>query len=232
MPFANSTFLSNIIELFMILHDPFPHNSPDHPLKNKRSSFMTKPELKIVLLGETEVGKTTIISRFSHPEGMTVSPSPTVGACFTSQSVAVDEEEVLLKIWDTAGQERFRALTPMYYRGAHVAILVFAVDAPETFSKLAYWLEAVRKDPNNNPAIIIAGNKTDLPRKVTDEEGESFARNAEAAYLSCSAKLGQGITELFHHATALAVESKLRPLSDEPAVIEVKTVRKKKPCCK
>jgi Ras-related protein Rab-5C len=193
---------------------------------------MTKPEVKLVFLGETEVGKTTIISSFSHPDSPMVAPSPTVGACFTSQSVAVDEVEVLLKIWDTAGQERFRALSPMYYRGAHVAIVVFAVDAPDTFSKLAFWLDALRKDTTTSPEIIIAGNKIDLPRKVTDEDGEKFAQQADATYLSCSAKTHEGITELFHHATALAVKSKLVHSSDFPAIIDVKTVRKKKPCCK
>jgi Ras-related protein Rab-5C len=192
---------------------------------------MTRPEVKLVLLGETQVCKTTIISSFAQPDLPFPEHQPTIGACLTSQTVAVDGVEILLKIWDTAGQERFRALTPMYYRGAHVALLVFAVDIPESLTKLTYWLEALRRDTQTMPAIIIVKNKIDL-QKVGSEEGEKFAQDVDATYFECSAKTRTGITELFHLATALAVESKLRQKTDLPAVIEVKTVRKKRRCCK
>jgi small GTP-binding protein len=194
---------------------------------------MTNPEVKLVFLGETQVGKTSIISAFSQPDGPMAQPTATVGACLTTQIVAVDGVEVRLKIWDTAGQERFRALAPMYYRDAHVAVLVFAVDVPESLAKLRFWLGALRKDTQTSPAIMIVGNKIDLPRKVLSDEGEAFAQGFEAPYYECSATLKTGVTELFHLATALAVDAKRKHQTDIPIVVEVRTVqKKKKKCCK
>jgi Ras-related protein Rab-5C len=194
---------------------------------------MANPEVKLVFLGETQVGKTSIISSFLEP-GIIPNPNPTVGACFATQLLLVDDVEVKLKIWDTAGQERFRALTPMYYRGAHVAILVFAVDAPDTLRKLATWLADLERDTEDMPALIIAGNKIDLQRRVSGEEGERFAQEVGATYFESSAKTRSGITELFHLATTLAVEAKRRAKMDIPAVVEVKVIRnkKKRRCCK
>jgi small GTP-binding protein len=193
---------------------------------------MTKPEVKLVFLGETQVGKTTIISAFSQPDGPTPAHTPTVGACLATETVSVDGVEVLLKIWDTAGQERFRALAPMYYRGAHVAVLVFAVDVPDSLTKLSFWLNALRKDTQTNPAIIIAGNKIDLPRKVSLEEGEAFAERMEATYVECSAKLRNGVPELFNLATTVAIGAQFKAREEQFAGVEVKAVRKKKGCCK
>jgi Ras-related protein Rab-5C len=192
---------------------------------------MANPEVKLVFLGESLVGKTSIIASFLQP-GIIPNPSPTVGACFATQQLLVDGVEVKLKIWDTAGQERFRALTPMYYRGAHVAILVFAVDTPDTLTKLTSWLADLERDTKEMPAVIIAANKIDLDRNVTGEQGEKFAQDVGATYFECSAKTQLGITELFHLATTLAVESKRRAKMDIPAVVEVKVLRKKKRCCK
>jgi Ras-related protein Rab-5C len=193
---------------------------------------MMNPEVKLVFLGDTQAGKTTIISAFSQPDVPVAHPTATVGASLTTQLVAVDGVEVRLKIWDTAGQERFRALAPMYYRDAHVAVLVFAVDVPESLAKLRSWLGALRKDAKTSPAILIVGNKIDLPRKVLCDEGEAFAQVAEATYFECSATLKKGVTELFHLATALAVGAKWKNQTHIPMVVEVKAVKKKQiKCC-
>jgi Ras-related protein Rab-5C len=194
---------------------------------------MASPEVKLVFLGETQVGKTSIISSFLQPD-VIPNPNPTVGARFATQLLLVDGVKVKLKIWDTAGQERFRALTPMYYRRAHVAILVFAVDAPDSLRKLTTWLADLERDTKEMPAVIITGNKIDLARKVSGDEGEKFAQDVGATYFESSAKTRLGITELFHLATTLAIESKRRAKMDLPAVVEVKVIRNKKKgrCCK
>ena len=177
---------------------------------------MTDTELKVVFLGESTVGKTSIISAFSHntfiPE-----QTPTIGACFSLQRVKVKDTYVKVKIWDTAGQERFRALTPIYYRDAQAAILVYAVDARDTFDKLDSWLADLKRETVEMPPVIIVGNKTDLDRSVTMKEAEAFAENVGATYMETSAKTNDGIQDLLCSAALLAVDSlKI----GEPTVVE------------
>jgi small GTP-binding protein len=157
---------------------------------------MIARDAKVVFLGESTVGKTSIVSCFSD-DGFSPEQSPTIGACFSLHEVSVGDVKVKLKVWDTAGQERFRGLAPMYYRDAHVAILVYAVDVRETLEKLSFWIEKLRSETASPPALIIVGNKTDLDREVAYDEGQNIANGAGATYCECSAKSETGISELF-----------------------------------
>ncbi|OHT11688.1 Ras-related protein Rab-5C [Tritrichomonas foetus] len=192
-------------------------------------------DIKLVFLGESTVGKTSIIACFSQGE-FAPDQTSTIGACFSMKKVIVDNEEVKLKIWDTAGQERFRALTPMYYRDAQIAILVYSVDATDTFHKLKKWVEDLKRDTKVMPPLIIAGNKIDLERKVSTEAGEKFAESVGAVFMECSAKAKIGIDELFAAAASMARRD-TRVIHEESSKLAQEIMGETKPqkkssCCK
>ena len=167
---------------------------------------MLATDIKVVFLGESTVGKTSIISCFAQGE-FNQEQTSTIGACFTMKKIILDDKtEIKLKIWDTAGQERFRALTPMYYRDADVAILVFAVDDKDSFEKLQRWIDDLSRDIKIMPPLIIVGNKIDLfeQRKISSDDAEKFAESVSATFLECSAKSKEGIEEIFTTAGELA----------------------------
>ncbi|KAI8077355.1 ras-related protein rab-21-like protein [Gilbertella persicaria] len=128
---------------------------------------MNTLEAKVVILGRTGVGKTSVALRYVKN---TFSPngSSTIGAAFMAKKLTVDDCSVRLQIWDTAGQERFRSMAPMYYRGASAAILVYDITSEESFTELMSWMEELKKNMSENLLIHIVGNKIDLEseRKV------------------------------------------------------------------
>ncbi|KAH0793973.1 small GTP-binding protein [Histomonas meleagridis] len=153
---------------------------------------------KIVLLGATSVGKTSIICRAVSDEFDADMPA-TIGACYTAKQIELEKVNVNLQIWDTAGQERFRTLAPMYYRGSIVALLVFSVIDEASLTDVKNWAQEMKSQTDEMPTIFVIGNKMDLveERTVTTEQGESVAKELGACYYEVSAKSGRGIEELF-----------------------------------
>ncbi|XP_078043736.1 ras-related protein Rab-18-B [Augochlora pura] len=150
--------------------------------------------LKLLILGESDVGKSSIILSFTEgcfQENLQV----TVGIDCKTKRITVDGNTVTLAIWDTAGQERFRTLTPNYYRDGQGAILVYDVTNKTSFQKLELWLEELTTYCNKTDIVkIVIGNKIDLPnRVVTTEEGLRFARRHQMMYIESSAKTQDGI---------------------------------------
>jgi small GTP-binding protein len=190
--------------------------------------------VKVVFLGDSGVGKTTIISSFSRNDFISTTAS-TIGAAFSQRTVVVDSDPVTLKIWDTAGQERFRSLTPMYYRDAEVAVLVFAVNDTESFDGLQAWMEDLHRETTHMPSLIVVGNKTDLPRDIEPPQGEAFADQVHGSYIECSAKTKTGIDALFLLAGTQAIEKRalIRGGSDfSQEVIRLEPVKRQKgKCC-
>ncbi|KAH8548802.1 ras-like GTP-binding protein RYL2 [Umbelopsis sp. PMI_123] len=121
-------------------------------------------EAKVVILGSTGVGKTSMVVRYVQK---TFSPNgtSTIGASFMTKKLSVDNCKVRLQIWDTAGQERFRAMAPMYYRGAHAAILVYDITSEESFQDMNSWVEELKKNMTEDLVIHVVGNKLDLASK-------------------------------------------------------------------
>jgi small GTP-binding protein len=187
-------------------------------------------EAKVVFLGESGVGKTTIISVFAHDE-YSEEHAPTIGAHFSLQRMKLGDDEIRLKIWDTAGQERFRALTPMYYRDSHVAVLVFSVDQQESFDGLASWIEALKRDTQSMPALIIVGNKVDLEPVVSAKTCEAFAEENGATYAECSALTKKGIEELFVLIAQNGMKAKSSKVEDEGHVQQITGTKKQKSGC-
>ena len=142
--------------------------------------------LKVVLVGDTKVGKSCILSRFVQGTFDRSMPA-TIGAAFLTKVIG----NVRLQLWDTAGQEKFRSLAPMYYRSANVAILFFDLTNLESFQALNQWATELEEKIMGEIKLFLVGNKVDLvdDRKVTQEEADEFCKNHNMVqYYETSAK--------------------------------------------
>jgi small GTP-binding protein len=158
---------------------------------------MGDQEVKVVLIGSSSVGKTCIVQRATSGfcDGDTL---PTLGTSYTSKSVQFGKNRCQLQIWDTAGQERYRGITPMYFRGAHAAIIVYAINDRDSFDEVDGWVDTFQAS-TQDATIFIVGNKVDLEseRAVTEREGREKALEINAFFTEVSALTGVGIEELF-----------------------------------
>ncbi|KAF7820162.1 ras-related protein RABF1 [Senna tora] len=162
-----------------------------HDAKNLR--------VKLVLLGDSGVGKSCIVLRFVRGQFDPTS-KVTVGASFLSQTIALqDSTTVKFEIWDTAGQERYASLAPLYYRGAAVAVVVYDITSPESFNKAQYWVKELQKHGSSDIVMALVGNKADLneQRKVPVQDGIDYAEKNGMFFIETSAKTADNINELF-----------------------------------
>ncbi|KIY48279.1 GTPase [Fistulina hepatica ATCC 64428] len=131
---------------------------------------------KVVLIGDSGVGKSNLLSRFTRNEFNLESKS-TIGVEFATRSISVDGKTVKAQIWDTAGQERYRAITSAYYRGAVGALLVYDIAKHATYVNVTRWLKELRDHADSNIVIMLVGNKSDLKhlRAVPTDEAKAFS---------------------------------------------------------
>jgi len=143
---------------------------------------------KVVLIGDSGVGKSNLLSRFTRNEFCLESKS-TIGVEFATRTLQVEGKTVKAQIWDTAGQERYRAITSAYYRGALGALLVYDVTKPTTFENVSRWLKELRDHADSNIVIMLIGNKTDLKhlRAVSTEDAQTFAEKEGLSFIETSA---------------------------------------------
>ncbi|CAH1780410.1 unnamed protein product [Owenia fusiformis] len=195
---------------------------------------MALREVKVCLLGESGVGKSSIVQRFVHD---TFKPAleSTIGASFMSKTLTVDEKTYKYQIWDTAGQEKYRALAPMYYRGAAAAVIVYDVTNESSFGVLKDWIKELQRHGPQEIVIAIAGNKCDLAdlREVQYKDALAYAEQTNAIFVETSAKNATNVSEMF--------EAICRKLPDEDFLqssvnndrINLKgtATTKKKKCC-
>ena len=158
--------------------------------------------VKVVLLGETGVGKTCIISRFVNNlyDDKTTSNLTPAFTTKTMKFARLNGKEIRFDLWDTAGQERFRAVTKSLYRDAKVIILVYDITEKETFNEVKdYWYEQIKLNSANDVILGLAGNKCDLYENevITEEEGKELAKEMGAIFKLTSSKEKVGINELF-----------------------------------
>lgn len=165
---------------------------------------------KIVLLGEGCVGKTSLVLRYVEDK-FNDRHITTLQASFLTKRVNLNGKRVNLSIWDTAGQERFHALGPIYYRESHGAVLVYDITDQDSFQKVKNWVRELRRMLGDDICLVIAGNKTDLERErhVSLEEAETYAREVGALHFLTSAKLNQGVEELFLELTRRMLQTAL-----------------------
>ncbi|XP_041014866.1 ras-related protein RABA2a [Juglans microcarpa x Juglans regia] len=199
---------------------------------------------KVVLIGDSGVGKSNLLSRFTRNEFCLESKS-TIGVEFATRTLQVEGKTVKAQIWDTAGQERYRAITSAYYRGALGALLVYDVTKPTTFENVSRWLKELRDHADSNIVIMLIGNKTDLKhlRAVATEDAQGYAEKEGLSFIETSALEATNVEKAFQ--TILAeiyrIISKKSLSSDEPAPANIKEGKTivvggsesptKKPCC-
>jgi len=143
---------------------------------------------KVVLIGDSGVGKSNLLSRFTRNEFNLESKS-TIGVEFATRSIEVEGKTIKAQIWDTAGQERYRAITAAYYRGAVGALLVYDIAKHTTYENVERWLKELRDHADNNIVIMLVGNKSDLRhlRAVPTEEARSYAERNNLSFIETSA---------------------------------------------
>uniref|UniRef100_A0A0W0G2S5 Putative chondroitin AC/alginate lyase n=1 Tax=Moniliophthora roreri TaxID=221103 RepID=A0A0W0G2S5_MONRR len=147
-------------------------------------------QVKLVLLGEAAVGKSSVVLRFVSNE-FQPNKEPTIGAAFLTQKCRLEDRVLRYEIWDTAGQERFHSLAPMYYRNAQAAVVVYDVTKASSLEKAKSWVKELQRQANPNIVIALAGNK--VPR----EEAQAYATEAGLLFFETSAKTGEGIVDVF-----------------------------------
>ncbi|KAM0989522.1 hypothetical protein ACFX15_012944 [Malus domestica] len=143
---------------------------------------------KIVIIGDSAVGKSNLLSRYSRNE-FNAHSKATIGVEFQAQSMQIDGKEVKAQIWDTAGQERFRAVTSAYYRGAVGALIVYDITLKTTFESVGRWLDELKTHSDTTVAMMLVGNKCDLEniRAVSVEDGRSLAEAEGLFFMETSA---------------------------------------------
>ncbi|XP_013146097.1 PREDICTED: ras-related protein Rab-37 isoform X1 [Papilio polytes] len=203
---------------------PSPTGYPDYrpPTETPRSLLDEDlPIHKTILLGDSGVGKTSLLVQFETGKFQPGNFSATVGIGFTNKVVTVDGVKVKLQIWDTAGQERFRSVTHAYYRDAHALLLLYDVTNKTSFDNIRAWLGEIREYAQDDVVIMLLGNKSDsgLERAVRREEGQRLAREYQVAFMETSAKTGLNVEAAFGH-VARALVAKANPV--DPARLAVR----------
>ena len=178
--------------------------------------------IKIILIGDEGVGKTSIISRYKNDTSIE-NMETSLGASFCGKKIQIGDKTVLINIWDTAGQEKYHSISISFYRDAKIVCLVYDITNQDSYVNLKEkWLKDVQNYGEKNTILAVVGNKSDLYLKeqVNEEEAEKFADEKNAIFMLTSAQSGVGINKLFD---TLAIEY----LSTElyPKIKEIKAER-------
>jgi len=189
---------------------------------------------KLVVLGESGVGKTSLLVRYVEGK-FTIATKSTIGSDFLSKEIEIDGKPVALQIWDTAGQERFQGLGTSFYRGADGVMFVFDVTRRKTFEELGAWKKAfliqIGQEGNEDFPIIIIANKVDLDnREVTKREIQQWCQSQNLSFIETSAKESINVEKAFADLTRQVI-------AKAPEVVKIETVdlsnkeKKKGGCC-
>jgi small GTP-binding protein len=198
------------------------------------------PSFKVVVVGTSGVGKSSIIRRLVQND-FREGGAPTCGADFHTYSCAAGADTVRLQIWDTAGQERFRAISRSYFRNAVGAILVYDITSAASFDEVADWLAELHALALPNAHVLLVGNKSDLEaaRQVGQGQVREFAERNHIEALETSARSGRGVREAFARLAlevfARVARSEIRPLAPvkgmRVAELTAPPPGKRKGCC-
>ena len=169
--------------------------------------------VKLLLIGESSVGKSCLLLRFSEDK-FTDDFLPTIGIDFKVRHTVINDRKVKLQVWDTAGQEKFRTITKAYYRGAQGMLLVFDVTNWDSFDKVRNWMTSIQENTTDPVTIYLVGNKCDVPfpkgeeeeeegkqerpvRRITQEKAQELAREFNVEYFETSARDGTNVESTF-----------------------------------
>eukprot|EP00164_Ancoracysta_twista_P004201 GFYU01005653.1.p1 GENE.GFYU01005653.1~~GFYU01005653.1.p1 ORF type:complete len:205 (-),score=38.29 GFYU01005653.1:36-650(-) len=196
------------------------------------------PHLKVVLLGAHNVGKSSLVERFTK-DNFTDNKPMTVGAAFTAKPMTVDGQTLTVGVWDTAGTERFESMARIYYRSAQCAIVCYDVANKASFDKLKFWVDELKKN-EQNCVVAIAATKCDLlddtERAVPKDDVIQYAKmlGASTTVVDTSAKSGANIDYLFHSVVQSYLQSPYYREKVELAAVDVGKVYeqpKSSSCC-
>jgi small GTP-binding protein len=202
---------------------------------------------KIALVGDSGVGKTSIIKRYEYPDEKIIKTDTTIGLDITlRQYDNIGGDTVKLMIYDTAGQERFKSLMPSYFRGCAGIVLVYDVTNINSFRSLSYWLDEIQKNCNPGVFILLVGNKCDILHRIINMNyAHDYASEHGLVYLESSAKDNIGVTRIFTMMVNFIYNKITRPMcisdengvysyeknKDKNKVIKIKEIPKSRSCC-
>ena len=198
---------------------------------------------KIIIVGESCVGKTNIISRYLNDE-FKYEALNTLGVELGTKYLKIKEKKAKLQIWDTAGQERFHSIISTYFKGSHGCFIVYDITNETSFNKVDNWFEESKKNADKNVSIIMVGNKCDLEedRVITKEMGEEKAKNFNCPFFETSALSKININEIFQKMIDDIYDKickqkneenndNIKKIDNETIDIETKQKEEKKGCC-
>ena len=203
-------------------------------MNNKSNTTAFDYLSKILLIGDSSVGKTSIMMRFVN-NNFSSSFISTIGIDFVTKIIESSGSKVKLQLWDTAGQERFRAITLGYIKGAHVIIIVYDVCDKTTFANIKYWIEIINEYTCDNIGIILVGNKIDIDsnRQVTFKDGYELGKKYNIPFFECSAKKGINIDLIFDEAAKIHIINFNKIINNKikPTINLNNEIINKKKCC-
>ncbi|PRP78357.1 hypothetical protein PROFUN_13752 [Planoprotostelium fungivorum] len=193
-----------------------------------------KPDynFKLLLLGESGVGKSCVLLRYADN---TFSPNfiSTIGVDFKMKTIHLNDKTLKMSIWDTAGQERYRTIVASFYRGANGILLIFDVTDINTFLKIRTWIEEIKKNAPESVSIVLVGNKSDITahRMVDAVEAGAFADKHRIKYVETSAKSGEGIQEAFETLAAECIKTSIHQKRENGDVVALEGKNTQGGCC-
>ena len=204
---------------------------------------MAEKDIKIILLGESGVGKTSIIYRY-YKNLFNPYLMPTFKASFVIKKLEKKNITYKLNIWDTTGQEKYHSVTKLFINGSQIAILVYAIDNDDSFKKLDYWYKTIKENCSENVILAIVGSKYDLFNSldekeiVSDDEAENYARGKNAIFKLVSAKEDKnGIDSLFDEVMNEYIKKNIQitDCKEEKKIVKIEKKKKKhskkRGCC-
>ena len=156
-------------------------------------------KIKIMIIGETRVGKTSLISKYCKNEFSGGQYLSTIGIDFQIKNLEINSKKIRLQIWDTAGEERFRNIAKNYFQSSDGFLVVYDIANHESFETLDYWIEEIRANSQELSKMILVGNKCDKEkeRKIQKEDGKAYAKKKQIKFYEVSAKDGTNVNEVF-----------------------------------
>ena len=186
---------------------------------------------KILLLGDSSVGKTCFLMRYVDNTFQEIHMS-TIGLDYKLKTVQLEDGKMVkIQIWDTAGQDRFRSITKNYYKGAHGIVLIYDVTNKKSFENVSNWINQIREEVSDKVTIVLVGNKIDEEEKrvVTTEQGKKMANDIKIMLFECSAKTGVNIDSTFNELVKKTLENYSK-IDGKGAKLKNKK-KDKKGCC-
>jgi small GTP-binding protein len=181
---------------------------------------------KMVLLGDSAVGKSSIVLRLTKNSFSEFGES-TIGAAYLVTSIETESAVVKFELWDTAGQERYNAIAPMFYRNAAAALVVFDITQRSSLERAKRWIVELQGQPGSTTLVVLVGNKCDCEhlRQVPQDVAEAYAQEVGVQYFETSAKTNTNITEIFQNvaeklASASTGRGKAKPQPQQTIVVD------------